>query len=110
MTLFNTIPISRKSYLFFVSLVGKRERERGYTDEAKQLEENVEDEETNNLAENAEKTPLYVLTLYTLTSICIFSILFFLHISYGLVKENLPSRTSDWVVISFSLVVTTNFT
>ena len=79
MTLFNTIPISRKSYLFFVTLVGKRERERGYTDEAKQLEENVEDEETNNLAENAEKTPLYVLTLYTLTSICIFSILFSAH-------------------------------
>ena len=64
---------------FFVSLVRKRERKRGYTDEAKQLEENVEDEETNNLAENAEKTPLYVLTLYTLTSICIFPILFSAH-------------------------------
>ncbi|CAH3112342.1 unnamed protein product [Pocillopora meandrina] len=38
--------------------VGKRERERGYTDEAKQLEENVEDEEANNLGGNAEKTPL----------------------------------------------------
>ena len=78
MTLFYTIPISRKSYLFFVSLVGKRERERGYTDEAKQLEENVEDEEANNLGGNAEKTPLYVLTLYTLT-ICIFPILFSAH-------------------------------
>lgn len=38
--------------------VRKRERKRGYTDVAKKLEENVEDEETNNLAENAEKTPL----------------------------------------------------
>ena len=64
---------------FFVSLVRKRERKRGYTDGAKKLEENVEDEETNELAENAEKTPLYVLTLYTLTSICIFSILFSAH-------------------------------
>ena len=64
---------------FFVSLVRKRERKRGYTDEAKQLEENVEDEEANNLGGNAEKTPLYVLTLYTPTSICIFSILFSAH-------------------------------
>lgn len=38
--------------------VGKRERKRGYSDQAKQSEENVEEEETNNLVGNAEKTPL----------------------------------------------------
>ncbi|PFX18218.1 Neuroglian [Stylophora pistillata] len=36
--------------------VGKRERERGYNDQAKQSEENIEEEEISNLVGNAEKS------------------------------------------------------
>ena len=52
-------------------------------------------------------TPLCNLTLYTLTSVCIFSILFSIHFSEGTEKENLFKNQEPPLLVIISFVLMT---